>query len=394
MLPAHAGPPGAIGRGPFGPRRLTIFRAALVTLILACIVFQIGCAKMLGARLVTPPNQGKSIQTLGDASLTELAQRGVSEQFRVTVGPPAASLSVWVMDPPRQDIVNVKLPDMHGGRHTWVFGRTDRPPFKIADPLGTILVLHGIYDSKESFSGVWGRIFAGAGYRTVLVDLRGHGRSTGQWMTYGVVEAQDVSQVITALEKRRLIVGKLGVFGISYGGAVAIETAALDPRIKAVATMGAFSSLRDVVPPFGQHVVTRRLGSFAWWFLKGMIPDVIDQAGHAADFDPDQANPCMAIAHTTAPVLLLHGTADVNVPPSEAQTLYDAAQGPVRLVFIPGATHLGLFFLCLSDVRWHSLNWFDRWLITSPPAPAMARMATVEKKEVGVVKVEGKGAGI
>src|SRR5262249_7005553 len=157
------------------------------------------------------------------------------------VGPPAASLSVWIMDPPQQDLVRVTLPNLRGGNMVWCFNRTDRPAPSFAAPLGTLIVLHGIYDSKESFSGVWGRIFASAGYRVVLVDLRGHGRSTGDWMTYGVVESQDLTKVIDVLEERHLVAGKLGVFGVSYGGAVAIQAAALDPRIQAVATMGAFS---------------------------------------------------------------------------------------------------------------------------------------------------------
>ena len=52
-----------------------------------------------------------------------------------------------------------------------------------------------------------------AGYRVALVDLRGHGRSTGEYLTYGVREAQDVSQVIDAMEQQQLIAGTIGVFG-------------------------------------------------------------------------------------------------------------------------------------------------------------------------------------
>jgi pimeloyl-ACP methyl ester carboxylesterase len=40
---------------------------------------------------------------------------------------------------------------------------------------------------------------AEAGYRAVLVDLRGHGRSTGKYTTFGVQAAKDLSQVIDAL---------------------------------------------------------------------------------------------------------------------------------------------------------------------------------------------------
>ena len=34
----------------------------------------------------------------------------------------------------------------------------------------------------------------------MLVDLRGHGGSSGRWLTYGVVESRDLSQLIDQLE--------------------------------------------------------------------------------------------------------------------------------------------------------------------------------------------------
>lgn len=352
--------------------------SALVFFILAC---DGGCARVLGPRLVTAPNHGKTLQQLGEATSAELAKRGITRQLRIEVGPPRANLSVWVIDPIVTNTVKVGLPNMSGGRHVWEFSCADRPRRPDGQPLGTIIILHGIYDSKASFGAAMGRVLAASGYRTILVDLRGHGRSTGDWMTYGVVEAQDVSQVISALEEQHLIAGRLGILGISYGGAVAIQTAAIDTRVEAVATLGAFSSLRDVVPPFGQRLVTRRLGKLAWWVLRGTIPDVIAAAGRAADFDPDQANPRQAIAHTRAAVLLMHGGSDSYVPPAHAEALFDAAGGPARLVMVRGATHLGLFFLCINDVRRLSLDWFDQHLGDQPyrvPPPLIARATPAE----------------
>ncbi len=114
--------------------------------------------------------------------------------------PPRASLSLLLVDPPA--------------------------------PRGTVFVLHGIRDRKDSMLG-WGRGLAQAGYRAVLVDARGHGRSSGDFLTYGVVESRDLSQVLDALEAQGLAAGRVGVMGVSYGASTAIEWAGAEPRVAA-----------------------------------------------------------------------------------------------------------------------------------------------------------------
>jgi alpha-beta hydrolase superfamily lysophospholipase len=72
---------------------------------------------------------------------------GVDQQFQVKVGPPEASLSVSVIEP-------------EGG---------------IEQTKGTVLVLHGVH-TRSFWMLRQVKDLAGAGYRAVLVDLRGHGR--------------------------------------------------------------------------------------------------------------------------------------------------------------------------------------------------------------------------
>jgi fermentation-respiration switch protein FrsA (DUF1100 family) len=45
------------------------------------------------------------------------------------------------------------------------------------------------------------------------------------------------------------------------------------------------------------------------------------------------------IADVHMPLLVVHGLADQYVPPRFSQQLFDAAQGPKRLLLVPGATH-------------------------------------------------------
>src|SRR5436853_2381744 len=105
----------------------------------------------LAHAIVDAPNRGRN--PLGpDPDAPELARIGVDHAFRVPVGPPAASLSVWVLD----------------------------PPTSVGAPRGTVLVLHGMRDRKVTMLDL-GRLLSRDGFRAVLVDLRGHGQSTGDW---------------------------------------------------------------------------------------------------------------------------------------------------------------------------------------------------------------------
>ena len=117
-------------------------------------------------------------------------------------------------------------------------------------PRGTVLVLHGLGGRGLTMLPKADAL-ARAGYRAVLVDLRGQGRSTGRYLTFGIQEARDLSQVIDALERHALGSGPIGVCGISYGATTAIHLAARDPRVQAVVAIQPFGMLRPEVPYFG-----------------------------------------------------------------------------------------------------------------------------------------------
>ena len=72
-------------------------------------------------------------------------------------------------------------------------------------------------------------------------DSRAHGESGGDACTYGFYEKKDLSRAID-----RLGGGPVLAFGISLGAAVALQSAADDPRIARVVAVSAFSDLRTV----------------------------------------------------------------------------------------------------------------------------------------------------
>jgi pimeloyl-ACP methyl ester carboxylesterase len=272
-------------------------------LLLGALVLAVAGAgvRQAGAwAIVKAPNYGRATPT------ADAAPADVSRVVRAEVGPPSATIEAWILDP-------------------------------IGTPRGTTLVLHGVRDDKASMIGV-GRALRDRGMRAILVDLRGHGGSSGRFLTYGVVESRDLEQLIDQLDALGMIEGSLGVYGASYGGAVALQLAAIDARIHAVVSVSTFASLREVVPPY----VRRNAPVLGALVPKAAFDAVIDRAGELAAFSPDAADTRGAIAHTHADVLLIHGEADEHIPFVHARSLLAACPaGRCRLLPIPAADHPG-----------------------------------------------------
>jgi pimeloyl-ACP methyl ester carboxylesterase len=214
-----------------------------------------------------------------------------------------------------------------------------------ADARATVLVLHGIRDSREAMRG-WGAVLAAAGLRAVLVDLRGQGRSTGDTLTYGVFDAGDLSRVVDDLAAHGVAPGRVGALGLSYGAATSIEWAGGDARVERVVAIAPFASLAEVVPGY----------------TPVPLPDVfvggaIALAGTMGGFDPAAASPLLAIARTRAPVLLVHGTADDRIPPRHSQELHAAAPDHSEVLLVDGATHETIGDDASGELRRRAVGW-------------------------------------
>jgi pimeloyl-ACP methyl ester carboxylesterase len=290
----------------------------------------------------------------GDANPLPPLERllGVDQQFWVKVGPPEASLSVSLVE----------------------------PADKLRPPRGTILVLHGILARSATMLPVANSL-AKTGYRAVLVDLRGHGRSTGKFLTYGVQEAKDLSQVIDDLQRRNLLAGPLGVYGISYGATTSIHLAGGDRRVRAVVAVEPFATARDEVPHFGR-VMAPGVGLLV---SERAYQEALDEAGRLAQFDPDAADAVQAIRRTTAEILIVHGTNDWIVPHRQSELLHAAAPDHSQLVSIPCLGHVALWLDPGGRVAARAGAWFDRWLF------APGRPEQIFPEEKPQISADGRG---
>ena len=301
-------------------------------LALVILLGQGGCAAMLTEAVVSSPRR---LNPLRDLALPiPAAVYGYRERFTVPVKEAngLVEISVAVMDPDSVD-----------------------------EPRGTILVLHGI-----RASGAWMTDFAealaGDGYRVVVADLRGHGASTGDTLSFGVHEARDLSRVVDELDARGLLVGKLGVFGHSYGASTGIHLAAIDPRVATVVATAPFAEMRDEVP----HYVRTMLPGVGHLLSDDFYKRVVEDAGRRGGFDPDDASAAIAVSHVQGPVLLIHGVDDRVVPPENSHRIYQGAPSGSKLVYLRDVGHFGVWLDVDDRVKKQAIAWFDEHL-ASPP---------------------------
>lgn len=205
------------------------------------------------------------------------------------------------------------------------------PPEGRAGACWTIVVVHTLGRTRQDMLGLalplWRK-----GFALLLLDLRGHGESEGDYFTFGYHEWRDVAAAIDHLAERGDGSGeRVAVLGASAGGAVAIAAAARDGRIRALVSIAAFADL--------DRMAARR----ARWLPGFWVERALRKAERIGKFSVREASPVRNIARVECPTLIVHGDADQLVPFADGQTLYHVARGPKEFYPIAGADHASMF---------------------------------------------------
>lgn len=302
-----------------------------------------------------PPNDGHPKPFPGQ--LGAIARLLYSQQFKVTVGPPSATLAAAIVAPRNYGFSASDKPgDEPGTRVThWYFGnapwkavkhdhlsdakfmarlRRSLEKLPYCTPAGTVIVLPGWGTPKELRLG-YALDFANHGYRVVLVDLRGQGDSSGRYIGFGLIEHEDITQLITALEARGMIAGKLALFGISAGAVTALDTAATDPRVDSVIAVVPFTSFATAIHGVGHDFLP---------LLSMLISErKLDQALALSDkktgLDLRKSDPQPRVRRIEAPVLYIAGSNDDVAPPGGVKSLAEATPR-ARYVELARYTHM------------------------------------------------------
>jgi alpha-beta hydrolase superfamily lysophospholipase len=201
------------------------------------------------------------------------------------------------------------------------------------EPRAVVFVLHGISDSKATQAGTLD-FLAKRRIVGIAPDFRAHGQSGGRTATYGYLEKQDMTELRKAAEKEFPKL-PIGLWGSSYGGAVALQAMGIDPEFDFAIIENTFADLRDVAR---QQVIKRTSLP-----VSELGPYFIDRAGEAGGFDPGEVSPENSMERIKVPVLHMHGEQDEVIPFEQGRRISRHAKtDKYRFVPIHKGTHYHL----------------------------------------------------
>lgn len=177
------------------------------------------------------------------------------------------------------------------------------------------------------------------GYDCLIVDHRGHGKSGGQYIGFGILDRFDCKSWIEYIGRRFDNSKKIVLYGVSMGGTTALMTAGfsgISESVKAIIADCAFTSPYDVFA----HILKRdyHLPPFP-------IMNINDRmCRKKAGYGFSDYSTLDAVKTTDIPILFIHGTEDNFVPVWMTEKNYEECRSPKEILLVKNAGHGAAFY--------------------------------------------------
>jgi dipeptidyl aminopeptidase/acylaminoacyl peptidase len=201
-------------------------------------------------------------------------------------------------------------------------------------PFPVIILCHGYIHPDQYATGndTWRQAdyLASQGYLTIAPDYRGHAASDSGDSFFQIGYARDVLNLIASLDTvDKADTRRIGLWGHSMGGAVALKAGVVSKKVDAVAVFGSVSADERVNFTYGMG---NGPGSYGVsWFG---TPNT-NRMGYKRISPINYLN-------LSPPLSIHHGTGDTIVPYEWSEDLFKAAQkqgATAELFLYPGAEH-------------------------------------------------------
>lgn len=194
-----------------------------------------------------------------------------------------------------------------------------------------VITVHG-YTSEGKNTASYAKNFYDMGYNVIIPDLRGHGKSEGDYIGMGWDERHDIIDLVDYIVEKDSN-AEIVLYGISMGAATVMNVSGeeLPSNVKAVIEDCGYTNVWDEfshqlkalfnLPPFPLMNVASIFGKInaGYWI--------------------SDASPIDQISKSITPTLFIHGDNDDFVPFSMLDDLYNASTTEKEKLVIPGAGH-------------------------------------------------------
>ena len=199
------------------------------------------------------------------------------------------------------------------------------------DPAGVaVICCHGMLSTKDGPKHVMlAAELERAGIACLRFDFAGRGASEGRLEDLSFsAQVDDLEAAVELLVARGA--ERLGLFGSSMGGAVALLTAARDERVVAIATLAAIGH--------AAAAIERNPTAMAAFQERGYLDTVEGRLSRKLWDDACEHDILAAVRVLHAPLLVIHGENDDVVPVSDAHDIAATARN-ASLEIVSGAGH-------------------------------------------------------
>lgn len=193
-----------------------------------------------------------------------------------------------------------------------------------------VICCHGMLSTKDGPKHVMlAEELERAGLPCLRFDFAGRGASEGRLEDLCFSgQVDDLEAAIELLAARG--VRRVGLFGSSMGGAVALLAASRDERVVAIATLAAIGH--------AAAAIERNPTAMAAFESKGYLETVEGRIGRKLWDDAREHDVISAVRVLHAPLLVIHGEDDDIVPVSDAHDIAATARN-ASLEIVSGAGH-------------------------------------------------------
>lgn len=210
------------------------------------------------------------------------------------------------------------------------------------------LLLHGssiLHDEKSPWvvlvHGYMGRLedmipyakrYYDLGYAVLLVDLRGHGKSEGDVIGFGCLDAKDIEVWCTYL-KRKYAADRIVLHGVSMGAATVLmccDKAALS--IVGIVEDCSYATLKEQLRIIVKKMIPFIPAAYLLFCLSLILK-------HKAGYRMKDANTQNHVRHSIVPILFIHGERDDFIPVSMSKALSDACTSDHDILLIARGRH-------------------------------------------------------
>jgi alpha-beta hydrolase superfamily lysophospholipase len=216
---------------------------------------------------------------------------------------------------------------------------------------GVVVLLHGLRGNRlQTLERA--RLLNRQGMSALLFDFQAHGESSGRQITFGYLESRD-AQAAVRLAKERWPHERIGVLGISLGGAAAVLA---DPPLPVNAMV------LEMVYADIHRAIENRMAHYLGNWARGLTPVLEWQLQPRLGVGAETLRPLMCVPGLHVPKLFIVGERDRHTTLRESQELFQAACQPKDLWVVAGAQHEDLLRVAGAEYERRVTSFFQQAL--------------------------------